>query len=792
MLVKNQADPNSLQEEAMQASNAGNELYFYHEPEWVYRNDKTNYVYKVSFLGSNIVVIDASGYADLDDVKQGVRLSMGIVDTWIPKDEPYIHIADYSGLKGVTRPGKQYFIEKIKTRERLIGLVFCGLSPFMKMVVKIGKRLTSYSFQIEMTDRFSQAQEKAVSILEANRTTCLPKIVKPGELGMAGPKLKTGKPVLSSKAMVPDFGNIIDFDGYFCKFEVVNDTIFHSVSKGFLQEHHVEAIEKARKKIFQSRGGDIGFNYFIADVSQLKGSARKARLRYMESIKRWNSAYPMKAIIFIGVNRAVRASIFLAYPFIPFKILTAVSFSKALELISKMESELPLGRDEDFISKESMARIEEDTTKPYADELLRFIGSINWDEEGLGEFPLVETTHPFYQIFEAIQLIKEELDQLFRERNLADQDRHEAEKRLKKSEERFRGLVEASSDYIWEIDHTGVYTYVSPKVIDLLGFSQNEVVGKTPFVFMPKTEGERLNRFFKKNIEQASSFTRVENVNLHKDGHEVILETSGEPIFDDKGDLVGFRGVGRDITERKNKELEIQKIRNLESLGLLAGGIAHDFNNLLSTTYGNIELAQFMTDPASEIYSLLDNAAKSIRQTKRLTTQLLTFSKGGDPVKEAIDMAGLIKETCHYVLKDSMIIYAYGISEDLWKISADKRQIWQVLRNLIVNAKEAMPLDGAIRVSAKNCSVEDLNQVPLKTGDYIKIVIKDEGHGIREDDVGRVFDPYFSTKPKGSGRGTGLGLTIAHSIINKHKGHLVLKSVAGKGTTVSFFLPVSD
>jgi len=398
---------------------------------------------------------------------------------------------------------------------------------------------------------------------------------------------------------------------------------------------------------------------------------------------------------------------------------------------------------------------------------------------------------------------KDELEELVRERTEQLQltneelsaeiaERRAAEERLRVSEERFRDLVETSSDWIWEVDPEGVYTYVSPKVEALLGYKPEEVIHKTHFDLMPHEEEQRIRQFFQNLTRSGRPFSGLENRNVHKDGRVVILESSGEPIKDASGALLGYRGVDRDITERKRIEAEVQRIRNLESLGVLAGGIAHDFNNLLSAIFGNIDLARHATQMDSEPYQLLGDAANTIDTARQLTTQLLTFARGGVPIKKTISMRNLIVDTSRFVLSGSSIKCRYALADDLWDVDCDEGQIWQVLQNLLFNASDAMPAGGAITISAENYDADLRSDLLGAHGPYIKISVTDSGGGIEEDLLSRVFDPYFSTKQQSGGRGRGLGLTICHSIIKKHDGHLFIDSQPGTGTTVSFFLPVSS
>ena len=244
--------------------------------------------------------------------------------------------------------------------------------------------------------------------------------------------------------------------------------------------------------------------------------------------------------------------------------------------------------------------------------------------------------------------------------------------------------------------------------------------------------------------------------------------------------------------ECERMQQELQKNRNLEALGVLAGGIAHDFNNLLATIFGYIELAQLLCGPESEVHRKLSEANKAAQRARQLTQQLLTFSKGGLPVKENADIADLLTDTASLLLSGSNVQVQFAISSPLPDLEVDKGQICQVFQNLLLNAKEAMPDGGTMTIRAEECLVENGSLEPLvKDGRYVRIIFQDDGPGIEPAILGKIFDPYFSTKSKGPSRGQGLGLTIAHSIVKKHDGYIAVQSTPGQGTTFSLYLPAA-
>jgi PAS domain S-box-containing protein len=271
------------------------------------------------------------------------------------------------------------------------------------------------------------------------------------------------------------------------------------------------------------------------------------------------------------------------------------------------------------------------------------------------------------------------------------------------------------------------------------------------------------------------------------DGSRKVIAESAAPIRDRNSVPVGVVSVFKDITNEQRLEEELLKIQKLKAVGVLAGGIAHDFNNILFAILGNIELVDFrIAGRDDKATSLLREARKATKRAAKLTQQLLTFSKGGDPVRESILLPELISDSADFVLRGSMIFCEYNFSEDLWPVNIDGGQISQVIQNIIINANHAMPEGGRINITCTN--VEDPASEPIVSahkGDFVRITIEDTGIGIPHEILHKIFDPYFSTKSNGSG----LGLAICHSIINKHDGYLTVDSTPGKGTRFTLYLP---
>jgi len=271
-----------------------------------------------------------------------------------------------------------------------------------------------------------------------------------------------------------------------------------------------------------------------------------------------------------------------------------------------------------------------------------------------------------------------------------------------------------------------------------------------------------------------------------------------ENITSDKDEVQLFKEVATDIAfalremelEAEHRLLEEERLRiaKLESVGTLAGGIAHDFNNLLTGIMGNIGLAKRHLKPEDKFIERLNEAEKAAVRARDLTQQLLTFARGGMPVRKLASISELIKETATFALRGSKTGLRLSLPDDLWVLEVDEGQVSQVIHNIVINADEAMPAGGTLHISASNVVIKRLGALPLSRGNYLRIDIKDEGIGISKELLTRIFEPYYTTKQKGSG----LGLATAYSIIKNHGGYITAQSRQNTGTTFRIYLPAFE
>jgi PAS domain S-box-containing protein len=278
-----------------------------------------------------------------------------------------------------------------------------------------------------------------------------------------------------------------------------------------------------------------------------------------------------------------------------------------------------------------------------------------------------------------------------------------------------------------------------------------------------------------------------QSVLVRRDGREILIADSVAPIRDQESRVVGVVVVFRDVTERRRIEAQLQNAEKLESLGILAGGIAHDFNNLLTGVFGFIDLARRRADDGPKARDILGKALSVLDRARGLTGQLLTFSRSEVPLTTPLALGALIPRCVDFALSGSNVNCEMDLRADLWPCRGDERQIDQVIDNLLLNGRQAMPQGGTITVTADNITVPDDAAIPLEEGRYVRIRIRDQGPGIRAELRSRIFEPFFTTKAEG----TGLGLATSYSIVSKHGGYIDVDSEAGRGTTFIVYLPAS-
>lgn len=362
-------------------------------------------------------------------------------------------------------------------------------------------------------------------------------------------------------------------------------------------------------------------------------------------------------------------------------------------------------------------------------------------------------------------------------------EKQQAERALRESEEKYSNLFRFSNDGIFLYDLDGRILDANQRVLDKFGYSRAELLAMAvPELHPPEVLEVSLSAFEQIAADGVVNF----EITFRKKSGDVFPAEVSSSLFEFGGKRV-IQGIVRDITGRKRLEEELLKVQKLESVGILAGGIAHDFNNILTAILGNIGLAKMHAELDTRLQQRLVKAEKACLRARDLTQQLLTFSKGGVPIRKIASVATLIEETAEFAVRGTNVYCMTLVPDDLWPVDIDEGQISQVINNLVLNAAQAMPEGGTVEVRAQGVSLDEGQVLALPAGRYVEVSIEDHGVGIPEKHLSKIFDPYFTTKQQGSG----LGLATCYAIIKNHDGAVTVESELGAGTVFRFYLPAS-
>lgn len=384
------------------------------------------------------------------------------------------------------------------------------------------------------------------------------------------------------------------------------------------------------------------------------------------------------------------------------------------------------------------------------------------------------------------------IDERIAELNLEVSQRKKAEQRLAAESERLQVTLQSIADAVIAVDTEGRIVLLNRVAAELTDWSLEEAKGVVlEKVFSVKSlrTGNVVENVLAPILEQGRQrVAEGDLILMTREGREVQVTESCAPLTDNNGKVMGAVIAFRDVTDQRLLEEDLAKTAKLESVGVLAGGIAHDFNNLLTAILGNLSLARMEAAGDTALCQHLVEAEHASLRARDLTLQLLTFSRGGAPVKRSVDLSILIRESAIFVARGTSVQLEFAVASDLRLAVVDKGQIGQVVDNLVINGIQAMPEGGTITISAVNVEVGEQSPLALVAGRYIQISVKDRGVGIEDEVLQQIFDPYFTTKESGNG----LGLSICYAIVSKHGGYIGARSIMGRGTIFDVYLPAVE
>ncbi|MBN1614367.1 MAG: PAS domain S-box protein [Deltaproteobacteria bacterium] len=403
---------------------------------------------------------------------------------------------------------------------------------------------------------------------------------------------------------------------------------------------------------------------------------------------------------------------------------------------------------------------------------------------------------PREALLREVERLKQELSRREAdEKSLRATERLQAEEELRESRERLARILETAPVGITIVNRDGWISFANHAAERILGVTREEILTRSYNAAAWKIATAEGKPFSDQDLPFAMVLRTgkpvfgIEHAIEHANGQRIILSINASPLISRTGEVLSVVASLIDITAQKRMEQELLKAQKLETMGILAGGIAHDFNNLLAGLQGYIDLMRLDFPPEDKVHTRLNAAENAVFHAKELTQRLITFAKGGRPLRTPSDVRSFLVDAAQAALEGFDVKCHLQIASDLWHAEVDEGQIRQVIRNLMLNAAESMPEGGTVTMTAENVTVRSEDHLPVKGGSYIRLSIADKGIGIPKEDLHRIFDPYFSTKGMGVHKGTGLGLSICYSIVNNHEGHIAVESETGKGTIVLVYLP---
>jgi PAS domain S-box-containing protein len=373
-------------------------------------------------------------------------------------------------------------------------------------------------------------------------------------------------------------------------------------------------------------------------------------------------------------------------------------------------------------------------------------------------------------------------------------ERRQAEKALRESEERYRTLIDTAREGVWAIDTEGSTTFANRQMAEILGYTAEEMIGRPVFAFTDEANHAIIKKKLKRRIqgqgEQYDLFLR------HRDGSEICCMINANPLFNSDGHVVGSFAMVTDVTERMHLQDRLQKAQRMEAIGTLAGGIAHDFNNILAAIFGYAQMMKFELPAESRCHRHLEGIWKAAERAKNLVQQILMFSRQAKEERKPLLLGLIIQESIKFLRASipTTIEIRQNIQSKTRTVMADPTQIHQVLMNLCTNAAQAMAGEsGQIEVTLEDVDIDRADYGPASATvkcPHVRLSVRDNGQGIPAGHIARIFDPFFTTKEPG--KGTGMGLAVVHGIVESYGGSVRVSSEPGKGTSFHILLPAHE
>ncbi|MBT8490622.1 MAG: PAS domain S-box protein, partial [Deltaproteobacteria bacterium] len=730
-------------------------------PEWtdIDLGDKHSVTFK--FIGNKILLSIPHGEAREHTVERYFQERSHVYNVMLGPGEPFVEITNYSEFEGkiFTTPNSR-FKDMITNKVNCIGHICYGVSLPRRLAINMGNRFHRSPIPFFTKRNYETAVRKAVKIVTSHGY----------DVEYLPPRIITR----------PDW--VLKLDGYSTQYTIIDDNIIHGVTSGFLEEEHVPHIFTMLEKLIGEIAPRKDSYYFIFDVTELKGSTKNARRLYLDSLKTWDESHPFNLFILCGANRMISAAFNMARPFARSKGRMVNNLNAALKVIAEEKSTSTNTRLTVGVS--TAESNESENIRQYFDELFQYIGNIDWETDGLDDIIRMDSSHPFVPVYDALSLVKNDLDDLF-------QEHRKAVNSLRESEERYRTILESIEDGYYEVDLAGNFTFCNDSLCTMMGYSRNELMDTNGREYMDKETAGDVYKTFNGIYKTGKPERGFEWEFIRKDSSKGYIELSISPIKDAHDNATGFRGIARDISDRKRAEA-LQKAKTEAEAASRAKSeflakMSHEIRTPLNGIIGMAELAMEtnLDENQQEIIRVVSLDSNSLLN---IVNDILDFSKIEAGKLELQD----IPFDLRYLIDDLCVSFARGAEcKGLEIISflpphvpslliGDPGRLRQIFLNLLSNALK-FTHKGEIYIKG---------EVAENHGDQVKLrfSIRDTGIGIPLEKQATIFESF--TQVDGSMTrafgGTGLGTSISKQLAELMGGEIGVTSDEGKGSTFWF------
>ena len=758
-------------------------LVVHRDPAWHYRRPESEYRHCFAVVGPNILLSEPHGYPDLKDLKHVLdNMQQAMAQRLLP-GQKFVHVSNFAFTRAASGEVRNHFIRHFKKNDHLAGIIFFNVSPFNRLSIKLARRLKVVPFKTYIATSYADAMQQALRLLENPAVDPAAPDAEPREQPPGNHSAATGH----------DWDFVFDED-YALRFETPQPGLLEVAPRGVLHASHVAGVFDRHVEVFPQCGLEDGKYYYISNVSALRRASLKARRLYYDHIRSWYERHPFRAYVFYGVNPFIRAAINVARHFVSFEVVIAGDREEALDFVRHAEAKRSARKTLTSAGTPMPAPKQRHTQADHVEELLYYLGQVSWDVEAPDLADRIRPDHPFRPVFEAIDLVKSDFDEIIAERNDV----------LAELQER-NAFIEAVADslpvgLLVSRMESGRLIYANSRFAEIYGRRLDAgdtldrfidaALGRPELKATLPRAGNPLATAGQRRVE----WTDMPLTTAHGGQRHVTLVTV--PLIAQHLLITTLMDVSDRVrvqSEKVKLQADLFQAQKMEAIGTLAGGIAHDFNNVLAAIMGFVEMALIDIPDADPVRGNLDQVLKASHRARELVRQILAFSRKDVRLHKEQLLEPIVEESLNLIRASlpTSVAIDKRLEAPEGMVHADATQIQQVLLNLCANAAHAMEERGGvlkIRLKAHQVDEALAASVPhIESGPYLRLTVADTGKGMTPDVLQRIFDPFFTTKEMG--KGTGMGLSVVHGIVRAHGGAIEATSEPGAGSCFHIYLP---